>query len=518
MPNSVKTVTLGCRLNSFESEVMRNAAEQAGLANSVLINSCAVTAEAERQTRQAIRRARKNNPSANIVVSGCAAQLDPQKYAAMPEVDAVIGNSEKLDPDAYDQLVAQMSPADGGVSARDSSTGAHATTTHATWQTAQPELDDHGASEDLKSGPISTPGHVPIQVPILVGDIAERRTTPPPLVDELAGRTRAIVEVQTGCDHRCSFCIIPFGRGPSRSVPAVRIAEQLQRLVDNGTKEVVLSGVDIASYGSDLSGHPPLGAMVGQVLQAVPNLRRLRLSSIDPAAIDSELLGLFEDEPRLMPHVHLSVQAGDNLILKRMKRRHSREQVIALAAQLRARRPDIVLGADFITGFPTETDEMFDKSSALIDEAGLTYLHVFSYSERPGTPASRMPTVDVATRRARAAALRKLGTSRVMHFLSKQIGNTVEILAETEHRGRSNHFATIVTGEMMTPGSLRIVRLTGLTGPEFVGELVGETVGGIGSGLADGQTGRPLNERAMNERAMNERTDVPQDDLPGAAV
>ena len=329
-----EVVTLGCRLNACESEIVRDRARAAGLTDAVIVNSCAVTAEAERQTRQAIRRARRRNPEATLVVTGCAAQIDPARYAAMPEVDRVLGNREKLE-------AARFAP---------------------------------------EAGPR-----------VAVGDIMAARENAGHPVAGPEGRARAFVQVQNGCDHRCTFCVIPFGRGPSRSVPPGRIIRQLRALVENGYREAVLTGVDLGHYGRDLPGRPSLGETARRLLAAVPALERLRLSSIDPVEVDPALERLFAEEPRLMPHLHLSVQAGDDLVLKRMKRRHRRADVLALCRRLRALRPEIAFGADLIAGFPTETPAMFENTRRLVAEAGLVWLHVFPYSARAGTPAARMP-------------------------------------------------------------------------------------------------------------------------------
>jgi threonylcarbamoyladenosine tRNA methylthiotransferase MtaB len=320
-----KIVTFGCRLNAYESEVMRQHAQGAGLAEAVIINTCAVTAEAERQARQAIRRARREHPEARIIVTGCAAQIDPAAYAAMTEVDRVIGNAEKLRPESFDPI----------------------------------SFDDGTAAR------------------VQVNDIMSVRETAAHLIDGLSARSRAFVQVQQGCDHRCTFCIIPFGRGPSRSVPLGEIVRQVRHLAARGLGEVVLTGVDITSYGQDLPGRPTLGQMVRRLLQQVPELPRLRLSSIDAVELDSDIFTLLRDEPRLMPHLHLSLQAGDDMILKRMKRRHLRADAVALCASLRRLRPDIVLGADLIAGFPTESEAMFENTLRLVEDCGLTYLHVF---------------------------------------------------------------------------------------------------------------------------------------------
>ena len=379
-------VTFGCRLNAFESEIMRGHAVAAGLESAVIFNTCAVTAEAERQARQAIRKARREKPDARIIVTGCAAQIDPGRYAAMPEVDRVIGNAEKLE-------AASFLPAN--------------------------------------------------KIPIAVNDIISVRETAPHLIHGFDGRARAFVEVQNGCDHRCTFCIIPYGRGNNRSVALGAIVAQARALVAGGTRELVLTGVDLSSYGRDLPGTPTLGQAVRRLLAALPELQRLRLSSLDPAAIDADLKRLIADEPRLMPHLHLSVQAGDDMILKRMKRRHSRADILRLAAELRALRPGIALGADLIAGFPTESDEMFAGTHRLVEEARLTWLHVFPYSPRAGTPAARMPQVPRSLIRERAARLRQAGDRAVIKFLDTQLDRVQEVLVEKADSGRSAHYASV---------------------------------------------------------------------------
>ena len=409
-------ITFGCRLNAWASEVMRDHARAAGQGEgggeTVIVNTCAVTAEAERQARQAIRRARREKPGARLIVTGCAAQIDPARYAAMPEVDRVLGNAEKLKAESY---------------------------------TAQ----------------------VPEKV--AVGDIMAVRETAGHLIRGLAGRTRAFVQVQQGCDHRCTFCIIPFGRGNSRSVPLGEVVAQVRALAEAGTAEVVLSGVDLTSYGADLPGRPSLGQMARRLLRLVPELKRLRLSSIDAVEIDDELLRLLAEEPRLMPHLHLSLQAGDDLILKRMKRRHSRAQAVALCERVRRLRPDVVFGADLIAGFPTETPAMFANTESLIEDCGLTYLHVFPYSSRPGTPAARMPQVPKPERKARAAALRARGQAALRRFLASRVGARAEVLIEEPGLGRSEHFAPVALdfgrpGEVVTARIARAgaVRLQGV--------------------------------------------------------
>ena len=406
-------VTFGCRLNAYESEVMRGHGADADLSDTVIVNTCAVTAEAERQARQAIRKARRRRPDARIVVTGCAAQITPERYAAMPEVDRVIGNREKLD--------------------------------------------------SFQFGPEET-------ARVVVDDIMGLRETAHHLITGFDQRTRAFVQVQNGCDHRCTFCIIPFGRGNSRSVPLGAITDQVRLLVANGTREVVLSGVDITSYGADLPGRPSLGQAVRRLLAAVPELDRLRLSSLDVAEVDDTLLGLIGDEPRLMPHLHLSLQAGDDMILKRMKRRHSREDALRFCDTLRDMRPGIALGADLIAGFPTETEAQFANSLSLVEDCDLAHLHVFPYSPREGTPAARMPQVPPATRKARAALLRDAGRDALARHLRTQVGTRVAILMETDAVGRTETFAAAhLTGDQ-TPGNIVAARVTGIDGDALVAE------------------------------------------------
>lgn len=389
--------TFGCRLNTYESEVMRGHAEAAGNGNAIVFNTCAVTAEATRQARQAIRKARKENPDAKIIVTGCAAQTDPGMFAAMPEVDRVLGNEEKLQA--------------------------------ASWRAAD-------------------------QPRVSVSDIMGVTRAAPQMIETLSERTRAFAQVQNGCDHRCTFCIIPFGRGNSRSVPAEAAVEQVRRLVANGYAEVVLSGVDITSWGADLDGSPKLGALVARILRDVKDLKRLRLSSIDSIEADDELMAVMAGEERLMPHIHLSLQSGDNMILKRMKRRHAREDSIAFCNALRARRPDVVFGADIIAGFPTEDDAMFENSLKIVDECGLTYLHVFPFSPRPGTPAARMPLVDKHVVKERAARLRAKGNERLEAFLASEVGALRDVLIETRDTGRTEHFAPVRFASLMAPGAI----------------------------------------------------------------
>ncbi|CAA7613135.1 Threonylcarbamoyladenosine tRNA methylthiotransferase MtaB [Candidatus Terasakiella magnetica] len=408
-------VTFGCRLNAYESEVMKEhaRASESGV-ETVIVNTCAVTAEAERQARQAIRKLRRQNPDARIVVTGCAAQANPDSFAQMPEVDQVLGNAEKMQPQVF----------------------------------AAPPPER-----------------------IVVGDIMQVREVASHLVSGFEGRARAFVEVQQGCDHRCTFCIIPFGRGPNRSVPMGRIVDQIRELVAGGYGEVVLTGVDVTAYGSDLPGKPGLGQLVRRLLAAVPELPRLRLSSLDPVEVDEDLLRAMAEEPRLMPHFHLSVQAGDDTILKRMKRRHLRADVIALAARIRALRPDSVLGADIIAGFPTEDAAMFQNSLDLVDEVGLTHLHVFPFSARPGTPAAKMPRVKGDEIKRRAAALRAKGAAAMDQLLRTRIGMTARVLMEQDGQGHSEHYLPVrVAGCAATPGGIVSVRIIALEDGVLIAE------------------------------------------------
>jgi len=381
----LEILTFGCRLNAFESEVIRGHAAAAGLADAVIVNTCAVTQEAERQARQAIRRARRLRPQARIIVTGCAAQLDPARFAAMSEVDRVLGNAEKLEPASY--------------------------------RAAAPRL--------------------------AVGNVMALRKTAAHLVEGFASRVRGFIEVQQGCDHRCTFCIIPYARGNSRSVPLGEIVRQARALTASGLRELVLTGVDLTSFGADLPGAPGLGQLCRRLLALVPELERLRLSSLDPAEIDAELWRLIAEEPRLLPHLHLSIQAGDDLILKRMKRRHSRAQALATCRRARALRPGIALGADLIAGFPTEDEARFARSLDFVGEAGLDYLHVFPFSPRPGTPAARMPQLPRTLVRERAARLRAAGADALARSLASRIGSTAQVLVERAGFGRSEHYAPV---------------------------------------------------------------------------
>jgi threonylcarbamoyladenosine tRNA methylthiotransferase MtaB len=403
---AVDVVTFGCRLNTYESEVMKREADAAGLGTletgAIIFNTCAVTGEAVRQARQAIRKARRDNPQARIIVTGCAAQTGAGEFAGMDEVDLVLGNEEKLKSNSYRML------------------------------------PDFGVNQFEK---------------VRVNDIMEVRETASHMVDAIEGRVRAFVQVQNGCDHRCTFCIIPYGRGNSRSVPMGGVVEQVKRLVGNGYNEVVLTGVDMTSYGPDLPGNLRLGKLVKTVLKEVPDLQRLRLSSIDSIEADEDLMEALANETRLMPHLHLSLQSGDNMILKRMKRRHLRENSIEFCENVRRIRPDIVFGADIIAGFPTETDEMFENSIQIVEECGLTHLHVFPFSPREGTPAARMPQVNRQIVKARAARLRAAGDAAYLGHLHSLVGSRQKILVEREGIGRTEGF-TLVGVDGGTPGHI----------------------------------------------------------------
>ncbi|HEU5017640.1 MAG TPA: tRNA (N(6)-L-threonylcarbamoyladenosine(37)-C(2))-methylthiotransferase MtaB [Pseudolabrys sp.] len=399
---SIDVVTFGCRLNTYESEVIKREASTAGVENAVVVNTCAVTAEAVRQARQTIRRLKREQPGRPVVVTGCAAQTTPDVFAGMPEVDRVLGNEEKLDARAW--------------------------------------------ADERK---------------VAIADIMSARHMRAHAIDSIEGRARAFVQVQNGCDHRCTFCIIPFGRGNSRSLPIEDVVAQARRLTDAGYREVVLTGVDITSYGADLADAPRLGALVKHILRAVPELPRLRLSSIDSVEADPDLFDALGDEPRLMPHLHLSLQAGDDLILKRMKRRHSRADAVAFCERARRLRPDIVFGADVIAGFPTETEDMFSRSLDLVDECGLTTLHVFPFSPRPGTPAARMPQIDRAIAKERAQRLRDKADAALRAHLARQIGTRQNVLTETRGLGRTEQFTAVRLAPETTPGEIVEVAIVG---------------------------------------------------------
>ncbi|MGC1091743.1 MAG: tRNA (N(6)-L-threonylcarbamoyladenosine(37)-C(2))-methylthiotransferase MtaB [Pseudolabrys sp.] len=406
---SIDVVTFGCRLNAYESAVIRREAAAAGVADAVVVNTCAVTAEAVRQAKQTIRRLKREKPDARIVVTGCAAQTESSTFAAMPEVDRVIGNEEKFDAQA--------------------------------WAAGNK---------------------------IAVSDIMAVKTMRSHAIDSLEGRARAFVQVQNGCDHRCTFCIIPYGRGNSRSLPIDDVVAQARRLVGNGYREVVLTGVDITSYGTNLPGTPRLGALVKRILKDVPELARLRLSSIDSVEADDDLLDALANELRLMPHLHLSLQAGDDLVLKRMKRRHSRRDAIAFCERVRRLRPDVAFGADIIAGFPTESEDMFSRSLDLIDECGLTQLHVFPFSARPGTPAARMPPLERSIVKERARRLREKGQIALRAHLEREIGRRRTVLAESRALGRTEQFTPVRLAAPIAPGVILDLTMTGHDGRQLL--------------------------------------------------
>ena len=416
---AIETLTFGCRLNAYEGEVMKAEAEKAGLSNTIIINTCAVTQEAVRQAKQAIRKARRENPERKIIVTGCAAQTEARAFGDMAEVDLVIGNADKLKAESY----------------------------------------------------VPIAFGVPLNDKVQVNDIMSVKETAGHLIEGMDGRTRAFVQVQNGCDHRCTFCIIPYGRGPSRSVPMGAVVEQIKKLVGNGYREVVLTGVDITSYGPDLPGKPTLGKLTQQILRHVPDLPRLRISSIDSIEADEAFYDAIASDRRLMPHLHLSLQSGDDLILKRMKRRHLRADAFAVVDKLRSLRPDIVFGADIIAGFPTETEEMFENSLEFIETANLTYIHAFPYSPRPGTPAARMPQVDKAVAKARAIRLRALGNRQIEKLAQSRVGMVETVLVEKDGMGRQEQFLPVaVPGHQA--GELIAVRITGTNADGLVGEAM----------------------------------------------
>jgi threonylcarbamoyladenosine tRNA methylthiotransferase MtaB len=415
-----KFTTLGCRLNAYETEAMKDLAAQAGLHGAVIVNTCAVTSEAVRKARQEIRRMRRENPEARLIVTGCAAQTEPETFAAMPEVDLVIGNTEKMQPETW----ARLSPDFIG-------------------QTERVQVDDIMSVTE-------TAGH---------------------LIDGFGTRSRAYVQVQNGCDHRCTFCIIPFGRGNSRSVPAGVVVDQIKRLVDSGYNEVVLTGVDLTSWGADLPARPKLGDLVMRILRLVPDLPRLRISSIDSIEVDENLMQAIATEPRLMPHLHLSLQHGDDLILKRMKRRHLRDDAIRFTEEALRLRPAMTFGADIIAGFPTETEAQFENSLKLVEDCHLTWLHVFPYSPRPGTPAARMPQVKGQAIKSRAARLRAAGEARVAAHLAQQIGRHHQVLMENPHMGRTEQFTEVTFTAPQPEGRVVNARITGSSGTQLTASV-----------------------------------------------
>jgi threonylcarbamoyladenosine tRNA methylthiotransferase MtaB len=413
---AVRTLTFGCRLNAYEGEVMKAEAEKAGLDDAIIINTCAVTQEAVTQARKAVRKARRENPQSRIIVTGCAAQTEARSFGDMEEVDLVIGNADKLKAESYRPMTFGL----------------------------------------------------PLNDKVQVNDIMSVRETAGHLIEGMDAHTRAFVQVQNGCDHRCTFCIIPFGRGPSRAVPLGRVVEQIKKLVANGYQEIVLTGVDITSYGPDLPGAPTLGLLTQAILKHVPDLPRLRISSIDSIEADAALYEAAAD-PRLMPHLHLSLQSGDDLILKRMKRRHSRDDALGVVAKLRAIRPNMVFGADIIAGFPTETDEMFENTLRFIGEAGITYIHAFPYSPRPGTPAARMPQVSKAIARERAGRLRVEGEKQFAALCDTRLGRIENVLMERGGLGRTEQFVQVSVADM-EPGELAAVAITGRGPDGLMGE------------------------------------------------
>ncbi|MBV8800639.1 MAG: tRNA (N(6)-L-threonylcarbamoyladenosine(37)-C(2))-methylthiotransferase MtaB [Alphaproteobacteria bacterium] len=415
--NRPEIITFGCRLNAYESEAIRLRAAAAGVENTIVFNTCAVTAEAVRQSRQAIRKARRANPNANIIVTGCAAQTEPGTFAAMPEVDRILGNEEKLKQESY-------TPPGTGTSER-----------------------------------------------VRVNDIFSVRETAAQFVDAFDGRARAFVQVQNGCDHRCTFCIIPFGRGNARSVPMGSVVEEARRLVENGFGEIVLTGVDLTSYGADLPGRPTLGQLCVKLLKLLPSLKRLRVSSIDSIEADPALLRVIAEAERFAPHIHLSAQSGDDMILKRMKRRHLRKDTIAFCETVRRLRPEAAFGADLITGFPTETEPMFENTLKLVDDAGLSYLHVFPFSARTGTPAARMPQVAKPVIKDRAARLREKGASAIASRLESLVGTSQIVLSETHEDGRTACFAPVKICGGTEPGTFQPARIVAATGTHLIAEL-----------------------------------------------
>jgi len=412
-----RIITFGCRLNANESQAMAEHANAAELGDAVIVNTCAVTGEAVRQARQAIRRARRDNPDARIIVTGCAAQTEPERFAEMAEVDHVIGNAEKMQAATFARLSTGDAPR------------------------------------------------------LLVNDIMSVRETAGHMIAGFGGRARAFVQIQNGCDHRCTFCIIPYGRGPSRSVPAGEVVRQIRTLTDQGYREVVLTGVDLTAYGADLPGGMTLGKLARKILRLVPELLRLRISSIDTIEADSDLITAMADEERLMPHLHLSLQAGDDMILKRMKRRHSRADAVRFCAEMRRLRPDIAFGADIIAGFPTETEEMFANSLALVDDCGLSHLHVFPFSPRPGTPAAKMPQLERREIKARAQRLREKGDQALRDHLRGFAGRELEILMEQPQRGRAPQFAEVNLPEPSEPGALVRAYITGTSANKLEGTV-----------------------------------------------
>ena len=446
-----KIITFGCRLNAYESEAIKEALKKSDQKNLIVFNSCAVTTEAERDLRSAVRRARRENPQAKIIVTGCAAQIDPQKYAKMEEVDLVLGNAEKSDPKSY-----QESAQNVALFSEEKAINSH---------------QDRIFFETKKSSQIFLNEFETAK--IKVNDIMSVRDTAPQLVSYFEDRTRAFLEIQNGCNHRCTFCVIPFGRGNSRSVAFGEIVAQVKKMVAAGHKEVVFTGVDISGYGEDLAVPITLSQMIKRLLKLVPELPRLRLSSIDVAEIDDEFFEILKTEPRFMPYLHLSVQSGDDVILKRMKRRHNRQQVLDFCAKARQIRPEITFGADIIAGFPTENDEMFENSRNLIKEAGIIFTHIFPYSKREGTPAAKMPQVNGNIIKQRAKMLREAGTAELQKFLNQQIGKNLKIIVEKNGVGKTENFldVKILDGENLESGKLVSVNVEAVLNNQLIGKL-----------------------------------------------
>ena len=408
-----QTVTFGCRLNIYESQVMKNLADQAGLSDTIIVNTCAVTAEAEKKAVKSIRGLSRKHPHKKIIVTGCAAQINPEKFLNLEGVDRVLGNQDKMKLESFE-------------------------------------------SQDRR----------------IVSDIMQVEETATHMLSAFDDKTRAFIEIQNGCNHRCTFCTIPFGRGNSRSVPLGMIVEQIARLVEKGVQEVIFTGVDITSYGEDLPHEMTLARLIKRVLINVPQLKRLRLSSIDPVEFDDDLFTLYETEQRLLPHIHISLQAGDDMILKRMKRRHLRQDVIDFCRRIRAIRPDIVFGCDIIAGFPTETDEMFQNSLRLIEDCDISFLHVFPYSPRPDTPAARMPQVPRDVIKNRASELRSLGKKQLLKLFQKMTAQKTEILIENDHKGRTPNFCSVVPNERLPAGTLVPVFVSGYTDTHLTAEVI----------------------------------------------
>ena len=411
-------ITFGCRLDSFDSQIIREKANSEKLNNIFFINTCAVTKEAENQAKKKIRKIKRENPEAKIIVTGCSAQINPTDYKKMKEVDLILGNEEKFKFKKYLNLLNNNSPA------------------------------------------------------IVVNNIMSVKETANHFIKGFDKKARAFVQIQTGCDHRCTFCIIPFGRGNSRSVPIAKIYNQIKILLKNGFKEIVLTGVDLTSYGNDLYGEPKLGKLIKEIFKKIKNLERLRLSSLDAIEIDKDLIDIISHEERLMPHLHLSIQSGDNIILKRMKRRHSREDVINLCNNLKQFRNNIVFGADIIAGFPTETNEMFLNSKKILSECDLTYLHIFPYSNRPNTPASKMPQISNEIIKERAKLLRTEGDKILQKFLKKQVNKKHKILFESETEGHSENFVPIKTLTKNKTGEIAMVKGTNVINGKLISQVM----------------------------------------------